>query len=33
MDLSMLGISADVLQEGADIYVRIKPENIVYYNE
>ena len=33
MDLSMLGISADVLAEGADIYVRIKPENIVYYNE
>ena len=33
MDLSMLGISADLLETGADIYVRIKPENVVYYNE
>ncbi len=33
MDLSMLGISADLLESGADIYVRIKPENIVYYLE
>ena len=33
MDLSMLGVSADMLEEGADIFVRIKPENIVYYKE
>ena len=32
MDLSMLGLSADLLEEGADIYVRIDPANIVYYH-
>ena len=33
VDLSALGISADHLEEGADVYVRIRPENVVYYNQ
>ena len=32
VDISALGISADHLEEGADLYVRIRPENVVYYN-
>ena len=32
IDISALGISADHLEEGADAYVRIRPENVVYYN-
>ncbi|MCR2026357.1 ABC transporter ATP-binding protein [Anaerotruncus colihominis] len=32
LDISALGISADHLQEGATQYVRIRPENVVYYN-
>ena len=32
LDISALGISADHLQEGAPQYVRIRPENVVYYN-
>lgn len=33
VDISALGISADHLEEGADAYVRIRPENVVYYNQ
>ena len=32
VDISALGISADHLEEGAHVYVRIRPENVVYYN-
>ena len=32
LDISALGISADHLQEGVPQYVRIRPENVVYYN-
>ena len=32
VDISALGISADHLQENTDLYVRIRPENVVYYN-
>ena len=32
LDISALGIAADHLQEGTDVYVRIRPENVVYYN-
>lgn len=32
VDISALGISADHLQEETTIYVRIRPENVVYYN-
>ena len=32
VDISALGISADHTEEGADIFVRIRPENVVYYN-
>lgn len=33
LDISALGVSADQLEEGASVSVRIRPENIVYYNE
>jgi len=33
VDISALGISADHLEEGARVYVRIRPENVVYYNK
>ena len=33
LSLSMLGVSADMLEEGSVIYVSIKPENIIYYKE
>ena len=33
VSLSMLGISADMLEEGTDIFVCIKPENVIYYKE
>ena len=32
VDISALGISADHLEEGANVYVRIRPEHVVYYN-
>jgi len=32
VDISALGISADHLEEGSAVYVRIRPENVVYYN-
>jgi len=32
VDISALGISADHLEEGAAVHVRIRPENVVYYN-
>ena len=32
VDISALGISADHLQEGTDVSVRIRPEHVVYYN-
>ena len=32
LDISALGMSADHLQEGATVYARIRPENVVYYN-
>lgn len=31
--ISMLGTAADRLTAGADVYVRIRPEDIVYYTE
>ena len=33
LDISALGISADRLEEGATVSVRISPENVVYYNK
>ncbi|MBQ2926032.1 MAG: hypothetical protein IJE03_04315, partial [Ruminiclostridium sp.] len=33
VDISALGISADHLEEGSHVYVRIRPENVVYYNK
>ena len=32
LDISALGMSADHLLEGSSVYVRIRPENVVYYN-
>ena len=32
LDISALGISAEHMQEGAELSVRIRPENVVYYN-
>jgi len=32
MDISALGISAEHLKEGGVFHVRIRPENVVYYN-
>ena len=32
VDISALGLSADHLEEGTTVYVRIRPENVVYYN-
>lgn len=33
LDISTLGLSADHLQEGISVSVRISPEHVVYYNE
>lgn len=32
VDISALGISADHLEEGTTVHVRIRPERVVYYN-
>ena len=32
LDISALGISAGHMQENSDLWVRIRPENVVYYN-
>lgn len=32
LDISALGVSADHLAEGGTFYVRIPPENVVYYH-
>lgn len=32
LDISALGTHAGTLSEGDDLFVRIRPENVVYYN-
>ena len=32
LDISALGTAASELEEGKDYFVRIRPENVVYYN-
>ena len=32
LDLSVLGVAAQQLEEGSCLFVRIRPENVVYYN-